>query len=92
MQVLIDIFAIYRLCKLLMQDDCPYELCAKFRDYIGIQYNEYGNKYSHNEFGKLFLCIWCLSLWISLLWTKGNIKKSLAYSGVVGFLDARFIT
>lgn len=87
MQILLDVFLIYRVCKLLMQDDCPYEVCAKFRDFIGINYDEQSEPYSDNELGKLFLCIWCLSLWVALVYTKMDIKKALAYSGMVGFID-----
>lgn len=65
-QFLILILTIWRLCVLLMRDNLPFSLMAKFRDRIGIDYDAYGEAYGKNEFAKIFVCIYCMSIWIAL--------------------------
>jgi len=76
----VEILATWRLCRLLMREDCPYEICVKFRDWIGISYNERNEPLASNEFAQLFLCIYCLSVWVGFFMAKGNIKRGLAIS------------
>lgn len=81
MSYVVNALAIFRLTRLLMLDDCPYELCAKLRDEIGIAYTSHNRAYGKNEIAKVFLCHYCLSFWVGLFVARGNIKEALAYSG-----------
>lgn len=69
-----------------MYDLAPFELMAKLRDFLGVKQNAYGNNYGTNEISKALSCEWCCSLWVGLLFAKGNIREALAYSGVTGIL------
>lgn len=81
MKLLIKILAVYRLCILLIDDDCPYEICTKLRDFVGVRYTMYGERKATNELAKLFNCPYCLSLWLGLLVSKFRPLEALAISG-----------
>lgn len=86
MSYLINALAVFRLTWFLMYDDAPGEIMAKIRDAVGVKQNMKGGNYATNELSKVFLCEWCMSLWIGLLFARGNVKEALAYSGVTGLL------
>lgn len=86
MKYLLNSLAVFRLTYFIMYDLAPFELMAKLRDIAGVKQNAYGNNYGTNELAKALSCYWCTSLWIGLLFAKGNIKEALAYSGVTALL------
>lgn len=86
MRHVLNSLAVFRLTWLIMNDNLPFDIMATLRDAIGIRQNAYGHDYGTNEFAKLFTCQWCLSIYIGLLFAKGNIREALAYSGVTGLL------
>ena len=77
---LILALATWRISKLLISESGPYEVLAKLRDVVGITYNEHSLPVATNELAKLFLCIWCMSIWVGLLLARGSVFKGLAYS------------
>lgn len=86
MLFLINSLAVFRATYFILYDNAPFELMAKVRDLVGVKQNAYGNNYGTNELAKALSCQWCCSLWLGLLFAKGNIREALAYSGVTGLL------
>ena len=56
----------WRLSSLLVQEDGPFFIFVRFRSLVGIKWNELGEEYSDSVFGQVFLCVWCLSIWIGI--------------------------
>ena len=75
------VLACYRLSILLIDDDGPFDLLSRFRDRIGVEYDEYGNRTATHEIAKLFNCVYCLSLWLGLALARLDILEGLAISG-----------
>lgn len=73
--------ATYRLSILLIHDDGPWAIIARFRDLIGVGYDEYSQPLPRNELAKLFTCIYCLSFWVGQLMAWGDPLEGLALSG-----------
>lgn len=86
MKHLINSLAVFRATYFILYDVAPFELMAKLRDLAGVKQNAYGNSYGTNELAKVLSCYWCCSLWLGLLFAKGNIREALAYSGVTAIL------
>lgn len=86
MKYLLNSLAVFRLTYMLMYDLLPFQIMAQVRDLVGVRHTEKGQAYATNELGKVFLCEWCMSLWLGLLFAKGNIREALAYSGVTAIL------
>lgn len=80
--------ATWRITHLLVSEDAPYSLAARFRNYIGIRYDMNSKRVAGNELAKLFMCVWCLSVWVgwvlALLVRPRSIflARGLAYSAV----------
>lgn len=85
MDQLLVILAVWRLSSLFVHEDGPLEIFARLRDKIGVRYDEQSRPYGSNELAKVFTCVWCVSVWIGLLWAlvfyPGNfLIGGLAYS------------
>ena len=63
LDIFVQILALARLLHLLIEEDGPFKVLVKFRQFIGI--NELG-AYS-NELGGLFSCHLCLGIWMAPL-------------------------
>ena len=61
LDIFVQILALARLLHLLIEEDGPFKLLARFRKAIGI--NEFGE--ASNELGGLFACFTCLGIWLS---------------------------
>lgn len=81
---------------MLVRESGPFEILDKFRYWIGIRWGENNQKYGKNVIAKLFLCVWCLSIWVAfaVAWMSGysvNIHTyvivSLAISAVAILMD-----
>jgi hypothetical protein len=59
--------AVWRISSLLVREDGPGDILAKFRFAIGIKYNKFSQQYAENKFAELFLCVWCLSVWVGIV-------------------------
>jgi hypothetical protein len=62
-ELLIVSLAGWRIASLLVEENGPFEIFAKLRDVAGVQFDERGERYANNEFGKMLCCIWCTSVW-----------------------------
>jgi len=56
--------AVFRISSLAAKEDGPYGILEKFRKFVGVRIDEFGNTYGKNEFSRGLLCIWCNSVWI----------------------------
>ena len=67
--------AVFRVSLLLVEERGPYDIFGKLRARLGIKYDQNSFPYVtyrnglRMELGELFLCIWCLSVWVGLAWT-----------------------
>lgn len=70
MELLILALANWRISSLLTNEDehGPYEILDKIRWIVGIEYHE-GFPYATNEIAKLFMCVWCISIWVGIIQT-----------------------
>lgn len=57
--------AVWRTSSILIAEDGPYDLIAKFRALVGVRYDERSVAYGTNTLAILFTCIWCMSIWVS---------------------------
>ena len=69
MTYLIVVLATWRTASLLVREDGPFDILARFRYFIGVRYDDYSRTYGKNVVAKAFTCVWCISLWISLATT-----------------------
>lgn len=54
----------WRISHLLVHERAPFALLTRFRRAIGIKANGYNELEASNELAELFLCVWCLSIWV----------------------------
>lgn len=57
--------AVWRISSLLVQEDGPFYIFDRIRNKVGILWTEDSVPYSNNVIGQIFLCVWCMSVWIS---------------------------
>lgn len=60
--------ATWRISSLIINDDGPFEVFAKFRHLVGVRYNEHSEAYGTSELAELFTCICCFSIWVGTAW------------------------
>ena len=83
-ELLVFGLATWRLTSLLMSEDGPYFLFVHLRYKVGLRngekigqqgvYVDYALPTWRKEIGKAFLCQWCLSVWVGILWViLGNL-------------------
>ena len=54
----------WRLSSLLVSERGIADVFGKLRDAVGVGYDEKSTPIASNELAELFLCVWCMSLWI----------------------------
>ena len=59
----------WRLSSLLVTEEGPFGILAKFRSFIGVRYDELSKPYSTNVIADIFTCIWCASMWIGIFFS-----------------------
>lgn len=65
--LLILVLACWRLTSLLVKEDGPFEMFAKFRRLIGIRHIEGSlTPYGTNVFAESLSCVWCCSVWVGV--------------------------
>ena len=65
-KLLIGALATWRLAALLVTDDGPFDVFENIRKCVGVYYtDEIGRPLS--VLGKLFSCMWCMSIWSGAL-------------------------
>lgn len=68
MNYLILALATWRLASFLVHEDGPFEIFARFRSVVGVQYAPDGLAIGTNWFAKGVSCVWCLTVWIAFVW------------------------
>jgi len=58
---------VWRVSALLTAERGPYDLLGKFRDVVGVGYDEMSQCQGKNEVSKALCCIRCTSLWVGLV-------------------------
>jgi len=65
--LLILALAVWRVSSLLVREDGPWALLARLRYHAGVRYDESSLPYGDGVLGDLFICTWCMSVWIGLV-------------------------
>lgn len=87
MQFLINALVVFRLTRLIRDESAPFGIMDILRDELGVKYGTAnGVLYGRNEIAKAVACPYCLSFWIALFVSGGNIKQALALSGATSLL------
>lgn len=63
--------AVWRVTNMLMYEEGFYDCLHRLRYLVGVRYNAKSEPEATNEFAKLFVCHWCLSFWVAVLFTLG---------------------
>lgn len=58
---------VWRISSLLVDESGPWDILVKFRRFIGVYYDEYSMKQAKTPIASLFLCVWCISVWLGWL-------------------------
>jgi len=69
MNFLIIGLATWRISSLLVQEDGPFILFVRIRNIAGVKWNELSEPYAEDFLGQLFLCVWCMSIWIGFIFS-----------------------
>ena len=67
--LVIFILATYRLSHMLAYDYGPLDIISKFRHFSGVRYDERSIPYGINSFSKGMICMYCNSIWWSVIIT-----------------------
>lgn len=67
MTLIVAALAVLRISYMLVAEEGPFLIFVRWRKRIGVRYDEHSQQYATNEFAKLFTCVYCLSLWVSLV-------------------------
>jgi hypothetical protein len=89
------VLAAWRVTSLLVREDGPFDLLARFRYLIGVRYNELSEPYGTNVVASAFACTWCLSVWIGFLaagFTHYSVNGRGEYSPHTFFITALSIS
>jgi hypothetical protein len=66
LEYLVAALATYRISVLLAFDYGPLEILERFRQWLGVDYDSEGNRYSETELGQLIMCVYCNSVWVGV--------------------------
>lgn len=62
--LLILSLAVYRITMLLVTEYGPYNILERFRQWVGVYYDDNLQRTGSNEVAKALTCVWCSSVWI----------------------------
>lgn len=49
---------------MLVDEAGPGDIFVKLRDVIGVRYDAFSQRTATNFISSLFLCVWCMSVWV----------------------------
>lgn len=58
--------ASWRIASLLVDEAGPFDVFERLRVFVGIKYDQKNEPFATNEIAKQFMCIWCMSLLVSI--------------------------
>lgn len=58
--------AVWRISHMVMGEDGPWDIVAKFRHFLGVRYDENSEPYGTTMASKMALCVWCNSVWVGI--------------------------
>jgi hypothetical protein len=64
-EFLVLALAVWRLSSMLVNESGPWGVFEHIRYAAGVRYDEESERYATNEFAKVFVCMWCSSVWVS---------------------------
>lgn len=74
--ILVLVLACWRLTSLLVQENGPFKMFAKFRHLIGVRYIQGSTTpYGTNVIAELLSCAWCCSIWFGATLTIAYFIK-----------------
>lgn len=89
--ILIKALATFGAAYVLAYSNGPFHILAWWRDFIGLRVDEYGFIHANNVLAELWQCPICLSFWIGLFLSGGNVLEALAYMGVTIILVRLYV-
>jgi len=89
MQLLLEILITWRISHLIIHEEGPFAIFARWRDWVGVKYDLHNRAYSQNELGKLFTCLYCASVWVGIVIAKGDVLRGLALSAGAIFIHEK---
>jgi len=57
--------ATWRISNLIVDEDGPWDILAKFRKFVGVFYDERSVRQGGNIIANAMVCVWCISIWIA---------------------------
>ena len=90
--LLVSILATWRVSSLLVNESGPYDILGRFRDWVGVAYDESSRPYGKNVVAAMLLCLWCTSFWVGAVIAILTVPRlwglhALAYSAGAILID-----
>ncbi len=67
MNFLIVALAVWRISSLLVNEEGPFGIFEKLRYLVGVRYDKHSEQVGTNVIAKIFLCVWCISIYLGAL-------------------------
>lgn len=97
LHLLVVALAAWRVTYMLVHEEGPFEIFDRIRWLAGIRYDEVSIPYASNGIAGAFLCVFCLSVWVGLLFAflspfytadiRSYIVNALSISALIIVLD-----
>ena len=66
---LVFALATWRISSLLVEEEGPFCILDRLRIAVGIAWDENSDVYGKNVVAEIFLCVWCMSMWVGVALT-----------------------
>lgn len=92
---LIICLAVWNLTSLLVQEEGPFKMFTRIRFWAGVDigpdnklYKRYGINTVQDTIAGAFMCVWCMSRWVAILFILGYLLLPTATMVVSAILAA----
>lgn len=65
-ELLIGVLLTWRITSLINAEAGPFDMFGKFRDLMGLGFDEYNRPTYKHEAARMIACFWCASIWVGL--------------------------